>query len=105
MIVRRELPTDVATSRIVQSAAFDNGEGEPPEAGLLDALRSCDLLRLSGTSTFRFSHFPPGAMQSRERSSIQHLSAKSADEPGLPDIQFESSGLTRDYAEAFPSAS
>ena len=42
MIVRRELPADVAASRIVQSAAFDTGEGEPAEAGLLDALRSCD---------------------------------------------------------------
>lgn len=42
MIVRRELPADVAASRIVQSAAFDSGEGEPAEARLLDALRSCD---------------------------------------------------------------
>lgn len=42
MIIRRELAADVAASRVVQSAAFDSGEGEPAEAGLLDALRLCD---------------------------------------------------------------
>ncbi len=28
--------------RTVQAAAFDNGDGEPAEVGLLDALRRCD---------------------------------------------------------------
>lgn len=42
MIIRRERITDQAASRAVQSAAFDQGEGEPAEARLLDELRRCD---------------------------------------------------------------
>jgi putative acetyltransferase len=42
VIVRRERPTDRAASRAVQAAAFDQGEGEPVEARLLDQLRECD---------------------------------------------------------------
>lgn len=42
MIVRRERPPDRAASRAVQAAAFEEGEGEPVEAGLLDELRECD---------------------------------------------------------------
>ena len=42
VIVRRERPSDRAASRAVQSAAFDQGEGEPFEARLLDELRECD---------------------------------------------------------------
>lgn len=42
MIVRRETLADLVGSRTVQYTAFDNGQGEPAEARLLDALRSCD---------------------------------------------------------------
>ena len=42
MIVRRERLADRAAARAVQAAAFDRGEGEPPEAHLLDELRECD---------------------------------------------------------------
>ena len=42
VIVRRERQTDRAASRAVQGAAFDQGEGEPVEARLLDELRECD---------------------------------------------------------------
>lgn len=42
VIVRRERQTDHAASRAVHAAAFDQGDGEPVEARLLDALRECE---------------------------------------------------------------
>jgi len=42
MLVRRERPGDIDAVRAVQVAAFRRGHDEPPEAGLLDALRRCD---------------------------------------------------------------
>ena len=42
VIVRRERPTDYAASRAVVAAAFEQGEGEPTEAQLLDELQACD---------------------------------------------------------------
>lgn len=42
MIVRRERSPDHAASRAVVAAAFDQGDGEPVEARLLDELRACD---------------------------------------------------------------
>lgn len=42
MVVRRERSVDRAAARAVQAAAFDQGEGEPPEARLLDELRESD---------------------------------------------------------------
>lgn len=42
IVVRRERAEDVSASRAVQAAAFDQGSGEPVEAGLLDGLRGCD---------------------------------------------------------------
>lgn len=42
MIVRPERLADRAAARAVQAAAFDRGEGEPPEARLLDELREDD---------------------------------------------------------------
>ena len=42
MLVRRERPDDLGAVRDVQVAAFRRGDAEPPEAGLLDALRRCD---------------------------------------------------------------
>lgn len=42
MIVRRERTIDQAAARAVQAGAFDNGDGEPNEARLLDDLRRCD---------------------------------------------------------------
>ncbi len=42
VIVRRERTIDQAAARAVQATAFDNGDGEPAEARLLDDLRGCD---------------------------------------------------------------
>lgn len=42
MIVIRERPADQQAARAVQAAAFDQGEGEPLEARLLDELRQSD---------------------------------------------------------------
>ncbi len=39
LLVRRERPDDVAAVRAIHAAAFERGDGEPPEAGLVDALR------------------------------------------------------------------
>jgi putative acetyltransferase len=40
--VRREHDRDREASRSIHVAAFGKGAGEPAEAGLLDALRTCD---------------------------------------------------------------
>lgn len=40
MIVRREAPADVGRVRAIHVAAFDRGDGAPPEAALIDALRA-----------------------------------------------------------------
>ncbi|MEM9565691.1 MAG: N-acetyltransferase [Actinomycetota bacterium] len=37
--MRRERPADATAVRAVHAAAFDRGDGEPVEAGLVDALR------------------------------------------------------------------
>lgn len=42
VIVRRERAEDIERVRSIQSAAFDQGNGEPVEARLLDGLRACD---------------------------------------------------------------
>lgn len=42
MIVRRERTIDQAAARAVHVNAFDNGDGEPAEARLVDDLRECD---------------------------------------------------------------
>jgi putative acetyltransferase len=43
MLVRQELPNDIQIVRRVVVGAFARDDGaEPPEAGLLDALRNCD---------------------------------------------------------------
>ncbi len=42
VVVRRERAEDEPASRAIQAAAFDQGSGEPAEAGLLDGLRRCD---------------------------------------------------------------
>ena len=41
-VIRRERPTDEAAVRSIHCAAFDQGAGEPAEAGLLDGLRACE---------------------------------------------------------------
>jgi len=42
LVVRRERSDDESASRAIHAAAFDQGSGEPVEAGLLDRLRRCD---------------------------------------------------------------